>query len=998
MNYECQELVTAKDRKIVKGLKDIEIAMEFEQTPVLKLYSKEEIPVTDIVVLLNSFGIICPKSISYKIEDANVNLLVLKGEKELIKKHSENIKQIMKLALSGKEVLNCPLYILTTKENFHIEHIRFLRAMTKYLNQLILQKREKSIVETFIGYSHITRRITEFFFDKKRLDESIFKPIKSYEEDKLFRIFYHAVKNIVKTNFFESDTKAFKFDIKNYKHLLWGLQPNIEIFVYDRDFLGVHLRSSKIARGGIRWSDRDDFREEIKSLMITQEAKNSIIVPSGAKGGFFIERRIKDKDEFKKIYSRYINAMLDVIDSSPKEGEDFYFVVAADKGTSSMSDTANEIALKRGFWLGDAFASGGSRGYNHKELGVTAKGAWISAARHFTDKGIDIFQDSISVVGTGSMRGDVFGNGMLINPNIKLIGAISSKEIFIDPNPDTKKAYRERKRLFEENLSWSAYKRDLISKGGGVFYRDEKEIELSEELKKLLKTRKNRMSGAELARRILCLSVDMLYIGGVGTYVKSSEELNIQIADKINEEVRVDANELGCYAVCEGGNLGFTQKGRIEYAKGDGKINLDSIDNSAGVHTSDYEVNLKIALNSAMNEGKIDLNQRDETLFKVVDEVMQKVFMENRYQPLAMTLDEIRSKNSLEEFIKSIELLEKNLEYFKRKDYSIPKNKEMDSVLHNGALVRPILGILLSFSKIFLKNVLLGSQMIDEPFFEHYLYKYFPKGLYPFYEKEVVSHPLKREIIATVMANLIIDSAGVTFIGDFEELGEELFLVKIKTYLILNSLLSISKIKNELVEREKELKKELYDYLLEIDMSLDFSLKWVLRNYSAINMEPFHILNYKKEIADFLNYEKGLSENFFKYIDLIKFIMLAIFLKESKEYKLTEILNLLMMIINRFKIDLLLQNIYSYQPKNRISKDIKNQLIELVEYFVTVVAKDIIIFTRAKENLEEGFNGYLEQKRVDFEKIIEEIEKIEEDPNDLTYMVNVVQKLLLQAI
>ncbi len=998
MNYECQELVTAKDRKIVKGLKDIEIALEFEKSPLLKIYTKKEIPITDIVILLNNFGIVTTKSLTYMLdEEVEVHLLFLMCEEELVKKHQRNIIEIIKLALTKKEILNCPLYRLSAKEDFDIEQIRFLRAMTKYLNQLILQKREKSIIQTLIKYPDITKKITQFFFEKKSLDEKIFKSIKNFEEDRLFRIFYHAVKNIVKTNFFHSETKAFKFDIQNYKHLLSPLEPNIEIFVYDRDFLGVHLRSSKIARGGIRWSDRDDFREEIKSLMITQEAKNSIIVPSGAKGGFFIEKKV-DRNEFKNIYSKYINALLDVIDSSPKEGDDFYFVVAADKGTSSMSDIANEIALKRGFWLKDAFASGGSRGYNHKELGVTAKGAWISAARHFTDKGIDIFQDPISVVGTGSMRGDVFGNAMLINPNIKLIGAISSKEIFIDPNPDTKKAYEERKRLFEKNLGWSEYDKSLISKGGGVFYRDEKEIELSEELKKLLKTKKGKISGAELAKKILCLDVDMLYIGGVGTYVKSSEELNIHIADKLNEDVRVDASDLKCFAVCEGGNLGFTQKGRIEYAKGGGKINLDSIDNSAGVHTSDYEVNLKIALNSAMDEGKIDLKQRDETLFKVVDEVLQKVFRENRYQPLAITLDEIRSKNSLDEFIKTIELLERSLEYFKRKDYSIPKNKEMESVLYNGALVRPILGILLSFSKIFLKKVLLNSTLIDEPFFEHYLYKYFPKSLYPFFEKEVVLHPLKREIIATITANLIIDGAGVSFISDYEELGEELFLVKIKTYLILNSLLSISKIKDELLQREKELKKRLYDHFLEIDMSLNFSLKWVLRNHSSINLEPFHILNYKKEIAEFLNYEEGLSQNFLKYIDLIKFIMPAIFLKESKEYNLTDILNLLMLIISRFKIDRLLEYIYSYQPKNRTSKEIKNQLIELVEYFVTAVAKDIIIFTRAQENLEKGFIGYMEEKRVDFEKIIEEIEKIKEDPNDLTYMVNVVHKLLLQAI
>jgi len=345
-----------------------------------------------------------------------------------------------------------------------------------------------------------------------------------------------------------------------------------------------------------------------------------------------------------------------------------------------MSDVANAIAIKRGYWLKDAFASGGSTGYSHKKLGVTAHGAWISAAHHFIPRGIDIFKDPITIVGTGSMRGDVFGNALLINPNAKLVGAISSKEIFIDPDPDPAVAYEERKRLFVEQKGWRAYDRQKISEGGGVFLRSAKAIPLTPQIKRLLGTKKSYLSGEELARKLLCAKVDMLYIGGIGTYVKASEELNIYIADKANENVRVDASDLKAYAVCEGGNLGFTQKARIEYAKKGGKINLDSIDNSAGVNTSDYEVNLKIVLNQALEEGKIDEEGRISTLKSLTQEVLHKVFDTNHLQPLAITLDAKRSLLLQEQFLKAIDILEREVEFFKRKDFAIAKKAINDAL------------------------------------------------------------------------------------------------------------------------------------------------------------------------------------------------------------------------------------------------------------------------------------------------------------------------------
>lgn len=1007
MRQLCSNAITKLDKEIAKKLEDVEVEFLYEKRATyLKLYAKQKFPISKIVVMLSDFGIETIEDISYQIDDVYINQFLIQADQKILQKSQKLVQSIIKEALRRNTFFHCKLYKFALLQQFDLQKIVFLRAFIKYLDQLLLEKREDSIIRAFIQYHELTALITMRFFaqkGRKEIDKAIeesFKSVRNFEDDKLLRIFYELVKNIQKSNFhLNKETLSFKFDLSSIKHLFASLQPNIEIFVYHKDFLGVHLRVSRVSRGGIRWSDREDFREEIKSLMITQEAKNAIIIPSGGKGGLYILKSIP-KNEFEHYYRLYIDAMLDVIDPNPNPDGDFYFVVAADKGTSQMSDVANEIAIKRGYWLKDAFASGGKYGYNHKKLGVTAYGAWMSCARHFVDKGVDIFKDPITVVGTGSMRGDVFGNGMLINPNIRLIGAISSHEIFIDPNPDPTLAYEERKRLFEEAKGWQEYDRSKLSRGGGIFLRQDKNIELSEEIKKLLGIRKSSISGEELAKKLLCAKVDLLYIGGVGTYVKSSEEINLYIADKINEPVRVDASDLKCYAVCEGGNLGFTQKARIEYAKNGGNINLDSIDNSAGVNTSDHEVNLKIVLNNAQEDGKITFEKRNLILKELTQEVLNKVFRTNYSQPLAITLDVIRSKTMHAEFLKVIELLEKEVEFFKRRDYEIPKNKDLPEMLDaDGQIVRPILGILLSFSKIFLKELIRSSNLCEEPFFEHYLYKYFPKSLYPFFESYVLAHPLKDHIIATVAANIIIDNAGVTFLADFEEIGKERFLIKIKSYLLLYTLLSISKVKREFYAKELELKKELYPKLLEIEHSIEFSVKWVIRNYHQINLEPFHILSYKNEIAQFLSYQENRSENFFKYIDVLKFIMLAIHIKELKEYRLSDILELLTLIISTFKIDEILQLLHSFVPKDKVGKDIQNQLIELLNYFVTIVAKDVVLYTRGNETLKEGFKHYLEEKMIDPTRYMELIDRVRQSaPSDLMLLTDILHKLLLEAI
>ncbi|WP_200762803.1 NAD-glutamate dehydrogenase domain-containing protein [Nitrosophilus alvini] len=1014
-----------------------------KETTYLKIFSKERIHISHIIPLLHDIGFEVIDEVSFSIskkgETFFVNRFKILTDTEKLEKSEKNVIEIIEKTLSMELFKHCRLYAFALKENMSISEILLLKALLSYENQIVLEFNEAVILKTFLKHHSLIKDMVVFFKlmfqpnidkraqkikeQKKRIEESL-KNIDHITEDKILKILYKIITHMLRTNYFlQKEYISFKIDIKALEEYLLGIQPSIEAFVFHRNFHGIHLRMGPVSRGGIRWSDRfEDYREEIKSLMSTQEAKNAIIVPSGAKGGFVIfkENASLTKKEFKNIYSMFIEGLLDLIDNKKDsqiiknpdvisyDKEDFYFVVAPDKGTSAMSDTANEIALKRGFWLKDAFASGGSKGYNHKKLGVTAKGAWKSAQRHFMKKGIDIYKDSISVVGTGSMRGDVFGNAMLINPNIKLLAAISGDEIFIDPAPDTKTAFKERKRLFEEKKGWSDYDRKKISKGGGVFKKSAKKISLSEEIRKMLKISKESISGEELIKRVLCLKVDMLFIGGIGTYVKSSDEINLYLPDKENENYRVDASDLKAFSVCEGGNLGFTMKARIEYARKGGAINLDSIDNSAGVDTSDHEVNLKIVLNELQNKGVIDEKERIETLFHLTDNVLNSVYWNNYLQSLAITLDEIRSQYDRKSFIKTIEILEENIKIFKRRDFSIPKTNDFDTVVtKNGTIARPVLGILLSYSKIFLKQVLLKSDFLDTPFSKHYLYKYFPKPFASVYEKEISSHPLYREITATVIANKIINHRGSSFIADYDVLGEKKFIEKIKSYLIVNRLLGINDIRYEIFRSDFEVPARLqYKLLLNIENSIDFSVEWMLKNFKTPEFEPSNILSYTKEIKELMeSAEKEINITqfiknrpkinlFFSLLDYLKFIVAVIYIKEDSSYTFKDIATLFMKILTRFKIVEILEIIGSFKPATEKEKAVKKQLQYLLEFFVTRITKKCFPYAGTTVSLEDALERYIESKELEFEKIFTEIEKFTDSSNQslpyLTYIVNIL--------
>jgi len=633
----CADLGIEKERlnkELLERLKKnslVVLVEEFHQGYEVIIYSSKRSSLSDYIPVLQNFDFNIDSEYSFALKKDSLEIFgrkyyIVADEKNYLGKSKENVETLIELVLRGK-AKNTNLNALAVKANLTPNELGLLNALLTYENQLIAEQTEQSLNTTLTKYYEIAKSFVDYFYIKFQPDlkgrkalleekeEDIASKIKSVEDitdDKILTVLKDILSATIRTNFFEKEevfTKnalAIKLRVSDLSVHLKGIQPRYETFVYHNGFVGTHQRRTKVSRGGLRWSDRElDYRNEIKSLMQAQRSKNSVIIPSGAKGGFFITEGAVTKERYKEIYESFINALLDVVDnyegkevvvknSVVYDRPDPYFVVAADKGTSAMSDVANGISISRNFWLGDAFASGGSKGFNHKDMGITAKGSIKSTERFFIEKGINIYKESIQVVGIGSPAGDVFGNGIQLSEKFALVAAVSSRDIFIDPTPDVEKAFHERARLFKEGLGWSSYNQELISEGGGVFKKSDKTIVLNKEIRDLLSLKKDVVNGEELTRAILSAKVDLLFNGGVGTYVRGNDESDSAIGDKPNESVRVNASDIKAYAVCEGGNLGFTQKARVDYAKKGGRISADSIDNSAGVHTSDYEVTLKL--------------------------------------------------------------------------------------------------------------------------------------------------------------------------------------------------------------------------------------------------------------------------------------------------------------------------------------------------------------------------------------------------------------------
>ncbi|MFP3883593.1 MAG: NAD-glutamate dehydrogenase [Actinomycetota bacterium] len=712
-----------------------------------------------------------------------------------VERYGERLVAAIEAGLRG-EIQTDSLNRLIAITDMTHGQVSVLRAYRTYRRRVGSGFTERYTNDILVAHPRISELLVELFekrFDPaletqgweeteaeilRRLDE-----VRSLEEDRVLRGFLEMILATVRTN-------AYKPDRGSLSLKLWSLavpdmpepKPLFEIFVLGHTVEGIHLRGGKVARGGIRWSDRrEDYRSEVLGLMKAQMTKNALIVPTGAKGGFVLRDLADDADvsaAMRDAYRTFIEGLLDVTDNlvagevvppadmRRHDDDDPYLVVAADRGTAALSDTANEIAASYGFWLRDAFASGGSAGYDHKSLGITARGAWESVKRHFADMSIDAGSHPISVVGIGDMSGDVFGNGMLQSPHLRLVAAFDHRDIFIDPDPDPGPAFDERKRLFEQTRSsWQDYDRSLISDGGGVWSRRDKRIELTDEIRAALDTDAVSLSPDALVSAILKAPVDLLWNGGIGTYVKAASESHADSSDRDNDPVRIDADELRCSVVAEGGNLGFTQRGRIEYALGGGRINTDFIDNSGGVDCSDREVNLKILLGLAEETGELDPSERAAVVFGATGDVVDRVLQDNHDQALILSQDEEYSVSNLDAYENLMRTLETEGS-LDRELESLPGSEDIAERGRDGlGLTRPELAVLLAYAKQDLKTALIDSEAPDDPDLTAELRSYFPDHVSERFAHLVWDHPLRREIVATVLASRILNDQGITFVS-----------------------------------------------------------------------------------------------------------------------------------------------------------------------------------------------------------------------------------------
>jgi glutamate dehydrogenase len=694
------------------------------------------------------------------------------------------------------------------------EEVVVLRAYAKYLKQIGFAQSQATIAATLASHPRIARMLVSLFrlrFDPQGHDDTAaasqvnalnqaLDKVSNLSEDRVLRQLLALVQATLRTNFWRTGVGAsggpgprrsflsFKLDSSKVPGLPEP-RPLYEIWVYSPRFEGIHLRGGKVARGGLRWSDRpDDFRTEVLGLVKAQMVKNTVIVPVGSKGGFVLKKAppASDREAFLKegvaCYQEYLRGLLDLTDNlvggqtvpPPQvvriDGDDPYLVVAADKGTATFSDHANAISAEYGHWLGDAFASGGSQGYDHKAMGITARGAWESVKRHFRELGLDTQATDFTVVGIGDMSGDVFGNGMLLSPHIRLVAAFDHRHIFIDPDPQAASSFAERERLFKlPRSSWADYDTKLISQGGGIWARSEKSVPLSPQARSALGIDAEQLAPNELVTAILKAPVDLFYNGGIGTYVKATAETHAEVGDRANDAVRIDGAQLRCKVVAEGGNLGFTQRGRIEAALAGVRLNTDAIDNSAGVDTSDHEVNIKILLGIAQGDGELTEKQRNTLLPQMTEQVAALVLRDNYFQTQALSIGKRLAPRQLDEQARFIRHLEKKGELNRAIEFLPGEEEIADRKAKGLGLTSPEQAVLLAYSKMWLNDELIASDLPEDPWIASALERYFPTQLKEKFAATIPRHPLRREIIVTHVLNSMVNRVGPTFV---HRLGE----------------------------------------------------------------------------------------------------------------------------------------------------------------------------------------------------------------------------------
>jgi len=873
----------------------------------LSLFHKDEpIHLSDVMPMLENFGlrVVGETPYSVKTSDGGVNwvmdfsmLIDSKGMADF-----DKISARFRAALTSvwaNRLENDGFNRLVLMGGLTGRESSILRAYAKYMRQIGVTFSQTYIESTFANYPHIAAKIVNLFSKKfsvkspasaktlEKLGLEIYAELENVanlDDDRIIRLYVDMIVATLRTNYFQKDAEG-KF--KSYISL--KIQPSLipevplpvpafEIFVYSPRVEGVHLRFGKVARGGLRWSDRrEDFRTEVLGLVKAQQVKNTVIVPVGSKGGFVCKQLPSEREAFIKegqeCYKIFIRGLLDITDNIDRgeivpavdvtrhDEDDAYLVVAADKGTATFSDIANGIANEYNFWLGDAFASGGSVGYDHKKMGITARGAWESVKRHFREMDINCQTTDFTAVAIGDMAGDVFGNGMLLSKHIRLQVAFNHLHIFVDPNPDAAASYPERERLFNlPRSSWEDYNKELISSGGGIFSRAAKSITLTPEMKKMLGTKKASMTPNELIKASLMMDHDLLWNGGIGTYIKHSKETDADVGDRANDALRINGKDLGAKIFGEGGNLGATQLGRIEFAAQGGRVNTDFIDNVGGVACSDNEVNIKILLNGLVAEGDLTRKQRDELLYSMTDEVSELVLKDCYRQTHTLSITQSKGTSTLKEKIRFIHALEKDGKLDRAIEF-IPTDEELAERAAAGKdLTRPELSVLVSYAKMVLKESLVTDEITENPYYRQLLVKSFPRPLREKFNDAMDNHPLRKEIIATKLANNIVNDMGLNFMVRMnEETGANeaeialCYSIASEIFQMRETWLSISDLDNKIPSNVQT------EMLYQLRRTVRRATRWFLRHRTKAQSIEQAIEIFSPTFAD-------LSENLTKYI------------------------------------------------------------------------------------------------------------------------------------
>ncbi len=848
-----------------------------------KVFHKEEpLPISDVLPMLENMGVRVISERPYHVKLHNDERIWIQdfemrwtGEQPLVPAEVNEIFQETFAATWLGKAENDGFNQLVLAGRLTWRQTAVLRTYCKYLLQTGIPFSQSYMEQVLSDNAKLGTLLVKHFesrFDpdvnaaKRRdalrrsataLDRGL-DSVATLDEDRILRAFLAVINATLRTNFFRVDAEgeprpyiAVKLDCASVPDLPLP-RPMFEVFVYSPRVEGVHLRMGRVARGGLRWSDRrEDFRTEVLGLMKAQNVKNTLIVPMGAKGGF-VAKRLPSQDraaiqkEVVACYRHFIQGLLDITDNlvdgrvKPprrvlrRDDDDPYLVVAADKGTATFSDTANEISASYGFWLGDAFASGGSAGYDHKKMGITARGAWEAVKRHFREIGVDTQSQDFTVAGIGDMSGDVFGNGMLLSEHIKLQAAFNHMHIFLDPDPDPQKSFQERQRLFDAaGSTWEDYDPKAISQGGGIYSRQDKTIPLSSEVKRMLDVKTDSMAPQELVRAILRMPVDLLWNGGIGTYVKASTESNSDVGDRANDAVRVNATELKCKVIGEGGNLGCTQRGRVEFALLGGRINTDFIDNSAGVDSSDREVNIKILLNLAIQDKKLDAKKRNALLASMTDEVASLVLRNNYLQTQAISMMETQAVERIREHAHLLRSMERNGELDRALEF-LPTDEEITDRRKAGkGFTQPELAVILSYSKIALYGHLINSDVPEDAYLSRELERYFPAPLQRRFRTLMPKHRLSREIIATQVTNSMINRMGPVFaLRMQEETGTDASAIA-RAYTISREIFDARELWTDIEALDNKVHASVqYSMMFQTTRLLRHATRWFVDKYS----------------------------------------------------------------------------------------------------------------------------------------------------------------------